>query len=90
MVTLGQTANQRRQRRHVYLFRHCVRSSSDDVRNVNADPSQPGIKVPLSDYIGDEHRLPAWDATEGMDCTKRGLKIIEGGDSTLPVHCWRK
>ena len=71
-------ANQRRQRRHVYLFRHCVRSTSYDVRSVNADPNQPGIKVPLSDYIGDEHQLPAWAATEGMDCTKRGLKIIEG------------
>ena len=72
------SANQRRQRRHVYLFRHCVRSTSNDVRNVNADPNQPGIKVPLSDYIGDDHHLPDWDATEGMDCTKRGLKIMEG------------
>ena len=76
MVTPGQTANQRRQRRHVYLFRHCVRSTSADVNNV--DPDRPGIKAPLSDYIGNGHTLPAWTATEGMDCTKRGLKIMEG------------
>ena len=56
-------------RRHVYLFRHCVRSTSDDVRNVDAN--QPGIKGPLSDYIGPSHNIPEWHATESMDCTKR-------------------
>ena len=64
------------QRRHVYLFRHCVRSTSDDVRNV--DPNQPGIKGRLLDYIGPSRKSPEWHATESMDCTKRGLKVIEG------------
>ena len=64
------------QRRHVYLFRHCVRSTSDDVRGV--DPNTPGIKGMLTDYIGPDHQLPEWHATESMDCSKRGLKIMEG------------
>ena len=73
MIIMSTAAHQRR---HVYLFRHCVRSTSDDVRNV--DPNQPGIKDRLSDYIGPGNKLPEWHATESMDCTKRGLKVIEG------------
>ena len=70
------TTSRRHERRHVYLFRHCVRSTSDDVRGV--DPNTPGIKGMLTDYIGPDHQLPEWHATESMDCSKRGLKIMEG------------
>mmetsp|Transcript_29938 Transcript_29938/g.60755 ORF Transcript_29938/g.60755 Transcript_29938/m.60755 type:complete len:559 (-) Transcript_29938:1614-3290(-) len=59
-------------RRHVYLFRHCVRSTSGTVDDVNFH----GSKTPLSDYTSQP--LPDWRSTESMDCTRRGLKIMEG------------
>ena len=44
----------------------------------NVDPNKSQSKGSLSDYIGKGHVLPEWHATESMDCSKRGLKIMEG------------
>ena len=40
------------------------------------DVFHDGSKTPLSDFTSQP--LPDWQATESMDCTRRGLKIMEG------------
>lgn len=63
--------------RHVFVFRHCVRSTHDYVK-LHADSSSSSSEdIPISDFFGASTPMPGWN-TPPYWCTETGAKIIKG------------
>jgi len=63
------TKKRKARRNHVFVFRHCVRSTEDVTSSVGTNRS-----TDPSDYISAE--LPEWGVPQ-MFCTSRGLRIMQ-------------
>eukprot|EP00934_Nitzschia_sp_Nitz4_P000901 Nitzschia sp. Nitz4//scaffold35_size145790//89712//91430//NITZ4_003036-RA/size145790-processed-gene-0.94-mRNA-1//-1//CDS//3329549142//901//frame0 len=70
--------NNKKPQHHVFLFRHCVRSTSDHVElhnNWTAVAEKTEHHYDVSDFVGEP--MPYWNTPEYW-CTKKGMDIMEG------------
>lgn len=66
--------------RHVFVFRHCVRSTKDYVKlydDSNISSSSSSEKIPISDFFGASTPMPEWN-TPTEWCTETGAEIMKG------------
>lgn len=68
---MGSDPKAKARKRHIYLFRHCLRSSEGTIRNVWSN----GTAVLGSEFTSEP--LPDWHVMP-MACTSRGKKVMEG------------
>lgn len=67
-----QKRHEKKRNHHFFLFRHCVRSTHQDV-HLHMDTS---FSKDLADYVGPDTRLPDWGVPEEW-CTEDALTLVK-------------